>query len=150
MVSYITVNGRSTADPQTKVVQTIKGEKEVLELSIASNNYVSRAVHVVYYNVTLWPGRAEKLKKDLKKGSGILVTGQYYQSNYKDKSGNEKTSNHINLHSIQLPVCSHSAEKIEQEDIMDDDDLLTTLPSNSKDTMDDEELPAPTSKKRKK
>ena len=142
MVSYITVNGRLTADPLSKIVKTVKGEKEVYELSIASNNYVACKTHTVFYSVTLWPGRAETLKKELKKGSAVLLTGQFYQSFYTDKSGNEKSSNHLNLHSIQLAVCQHPSSTLDTSDILSDNDLVIDdqdeQPENSADSKEPE------------
>eukprot|EP00834_Sanchytrium_tribonematis_P008611 NODE_1070_length_2342_cov_0.531431.p2 type:complete len:147 gc:universal NODE_1070_length_2342_cov_0.531431:1809-1369(-) len=123
MVSFITINGRLTEDPIEKIVKTIKGEKKVTELSIASNNYIGRKNHVSFYNVTLWEGRADRLKKTLKKGSCVVVNGQFYQTKYFSKDGQEKTANSVNLHSICLPVCEHPAEMTEESEILDDNDL---------------------------
>ena len=144
MVSYIQVNGRLTQEPVVKAVKTRKGEVEVVEIAIASNNYIGGKNYTTFYNVTLWPGRAEKLRKDLIKGSAILVTGQFYQYSYTSKDGQEKTYNGINLHSICMPVCDHKFESSDLDtDFMDDNDIATEHESK-------EETEEPKRKKAKK
>lgn len=131
MVSLLTVQARLTQDPQIKEVKTKAGVKEVYELSIASNNYIAKKSSVVYYNVTLWPGRAEILKKGLKKGSAVVISGQFYQNTYIDKHKNEKSVNCINLHSIMLPVCDHPTEGGTDFESLDDNDIVTDTPTES-------------------
>ena len=82
MVSYIHVQARLTDDPQIKDVKTRGGVKEVYELSIAGNNYMAR--------------QSREFKKLLKKGSAVVITGQYYQNTYMDSHKNEKQVNCIN------------------------------------------------------
>ena len=61
--------------------------------------------------MTLWPGRAEKLRKDFIKESAILVTGQFYQYSYTAKDGQEKTYNGIKF--IQS-VCQYAIINLSQ------------------------------------
>ena len=122
MVSYVHVQGRLTRDPEIKEVQTKTGKVEVYERSIASNNYIAKKSTVVFYNVNLWPGRAEYLKKNLVKGSATVITGQFYQNTFVDKNKNEKTVNCINLHDINLPDPS---DKLAEFESMDDNDFVT-------------------------
>ena len=135
MVSYVHVQGRLTRDPEIKEVQTKTGKVEVYERSIASNNYIAKKSTVVFYNVNLWPGRAEYLKKNLVKGSATVITGQFYQNTFVDKNKNEKTVNCINLHAIHLSVCDHPSDKPAEFERMNDNDVVTdsmvgTQPSN--------------------
>ena len=129
MVSFIQVNGRLTCNPTIKIVKTAKGEKEVTEISLASNNYIGNKNNVVYYNITLWPGRSDKMKPLLKKGSCVLVSGQFYQNFYKTKDLVDKVSNNINCHTICFPVCEHptSMSTDATSEVFDDNDLITEI-----------------------
>ena len=139
MVSYVQVQGRLTQDPQVKQVKTVSGMKEVYELSLASNNYIAKKTSFVFYNVTLWPGRAERLKKSLTKGSAVVVTGQFYQNTYTDNHNNKKQKNCINLHSITLPVCDHPVESSTEFESLDDNAILND--SNDSPDADGTETP---------
>ena len=150
MVSYIHVQARLTQDPLVKEMKTRGGLKEVYELSIASNNYIAKKNTVVFYNVTLWPGRAENLKKTLKKGSAVVITGQYYQNSYIDKHKNEKMVNCINMHSISLPVCDHPTTPGEEFESYDDNDIISDDPPASSEKHELDETATKSNKRQKK
>ena len=61
----------------------------------------------------------------MKKGSAVVITGQFDQNTYIDKHKTEKTVNCINLHSITLPVCDHPTEGNSEFESFDDYDIIT-------------------------
>eukprot|EP00834_Sanchytrium_tribonematis_P000666 NODE_12_length_54577_cov_0.384100.p31 type:complete len:103 gc:universal NODE_12_length_54577_cov_0.384100:50407-50099(-) len=77
-------------------------------------------MHISFFNITLWPGRADGMKKLLRKGSVVIITGQYYQHQYVSKEGQEKQTNGINMHSIVFPVCDHPLETSTETEYLDD------------------------------
>ena len=101
---YVTVNGRLGFDPKKVIRKTANGDTEVTELRIACNPFVGGVTHANFYNVTVWPGRFEGIVKKLVKGSAVVATGILYIVEYKDKNGNARTANNINLHHLGFPV----------------------------------------------
>ena len=112
MVTFVNVNGILAEDPQFKNVTKNDGTQvEVCQLSIKSSNYIAGKKNMVYFNVTVWPGRADNLVKKLEKGSAILVTGQLYLYTFTNSSGDEDSRLNINMHSIQFPVVNEIKSK---------------------------------------
>ena len=72
----ITIMGRITEDVRSRVVSTkSKGEITIHDLSVAVNSYVSGKDVLTFYNITLWPGRFDRMIKLLEKGEAVLLSG---------------------------------------------------------------------------
>ena len=131
MVSFVTVNATLAEEPQFKNVTKRDGSSvEVCQLSIKSSNYIAGKKNLVYYNVTVWPGRADNMVKKLEKGSAILITGQLYLYTFTNSSGDEDSRLNINMHSIQFPVVNElksKKRKLNNSSQMDDDNALSLI-----------------------
>ena len=128
MVTFVTVNATLCEDPNFKDVTKRDGSRvEVCQLSIKSSNFIAGKKNYVYFNVTVWPGRADNLVKKLEKGSAILISGQLYLYTFTNSSGDEDSRLNINMHSIQFPVMNESKSKkrklTNSSQAMDDNDM---------------------------
>lgn len=86
MYSKTTVVGRLVADPILKQYVGRNGQQEVLaNFRVAAN---LGGEQVAFYNATAFRGTASAMAKYLKKGSKLLVEGQFVNNNYsKDVNG---------------------------------------------------------------
>ena len=126
MVTFVTVNVTLNSDPEFRTVTKKKDgtEIEVCQLSVKSQNFVSGKNHYNHFNVTVWPGRADKMVQKLKKKSAVLITGQLYLYTYTMANGDEDSRMNINMHSIMFPITNErevKKRKVSNEpEIMDD------------------------------
>lgn len=86
MYSKTTVVGRLVADPIVKQYVGRNGQQEVLaNFRVAAN---LGGEQTAFYNATAFRGTATAMAKYLKKGSKLLVEGQFVNNNYsKDVNG---------------------------------------------------------------
>lgn len=95
--------GRITADAK---VSTVKGEKEVVNFSVAINDRyrpkgsTETKEFVTYINVAWWMGTG--ITKILRKGAIVTVSGRLYTNAYNDLQGNAKAS--INCHANEIKL----------------------------------------------
>lgn len=106
--------GRITADAK---ISTIKGDKEVVNFSIAINDrYRPKGSDefkelVTFINVAWWRGTA--ISKILRKGSIVTISGRIYANAYNDIEGNAKAR--INCHANAIKLI-HTIKKEETAD----------------------------------
>jgi single-strand DNA-binding protein len=106
------ITGRITADAK---VSTVKGDKEVVNFSIAVNDrYKVKGSNevkefVTFINVAWWMGTG--ITKVLKKGAIVTVSGRLSCNAYIDLSGNAKASINFNANKIDL-IHSKKSEAI--------------------------------------
>jgi len=97
------ITGRITADAK---VNTVKGDKEVVNFSIAVNDrYKVKGTNevkefVTFINVAWWISTG--IVKILKKGAIVTVTGRLSCNAYLDMNGNAKASINFNADKIEL------------------------------------------------
>ena len=97
------ITGRITADAK---VNTVKGDKEVVNFSIAVNDrYKVKGTNevkefVTFINVAWWMGTG--ITKILKKGAIVTVAGRLSCNAYIDLNGNAKASINFNANKIDL------------------------------------------------
>ena len=106
------ITGRITADAK---INTVKGDKEVVNFSIAVNDrYKVKGTNevkefVTFINVAWWMSTG--ILKILKKGAIVTVTGRLSCNAYIDMNGNAKASINFNADKIDL-VHSKKAEAV--------------------------------------
>ncbi len=89
-MNSITIAGHLGRDAETRF--TPNGAK-VTTLTIATNVRESGEDVTVWYRVTLWGDRWDKLLPYLKKGSGVIVIGELRKPQmYTDRDGNTQVS----------------------------------------------------------
>ena len=89
-MNTITVVGRLTQAPVLKTVTVRGDERQVCELSIASNR-AGRSDDVDFFNVAIWGARGEAAYKHLVKGQLISITGSMRQDRWTDDNGTKRS-----------------------------------------------------------
>lgn len=95
----IFLSGRLTRDPEISTA----GEKnsKLAKFSLA-NNDGGRDNPAEFYDVHCWDGLAELAENNLKKGSRIVIQGQFSTSVYTDKDGNKRSRFEITAYKIEF------------------------------------------------
>jgi len=104
--------GRLTRNAEVK---NLKDDRQVVEFSVAVNNYYKpkgseQGINVaVYFNCSYWV--SPKIADRLKKGSLVELNGRLSVNAYKDMEGNAKASLNFHVNSINI----HQAVKVESQ-----------------------------------
>ncbi|MEJ7829320.1 MAG: single-stranded DNA-binding protein [Segetibacter sp.] len=124
----MTIVGRITKDA---VVNQLKDEREVVNFSIAVNDYYKpkngEGVQLTaYYNCSYWI--SSKMAANLKKGTLVEVTGRIYVTSYGGADGTAKASLNCHVNNIKIHAWAKDAEVISTSSNIatkkeDDDDL---------------------------
>lgn len=89
-MNIIQIAGHLGADPETRFTPT--GQK-VTTLRVAANTRKAGKEETVWWRVTVWGDRFDKLMPYLKKGSAIIVVGEMSKPEiYTDKEGRPQIS----------------------------------------------------------
>lgn len=99
-MNVINIAGRLGADPETRF--TASGQK-VTTFRVAVNVRKAGKDDTIWYRVTVWGDRFEKMMPYLKKGSAIIVVGTLQKPEiYNDKEGRPQISMEITAEMIQF------------------------------------------------
>lgn len=94
------IAGHLGADPETRF--TPSGQK-VISLRVAVNIRKGGKDETVWYRVTIWGDRFEKMMPYLKKGSAIIVSGELGKPEiYADREGRQQVSLEITAENIRF------------------------------------------------
>ena len=98
----MTIIGRITKDA---VVNTLKDEREVVNFSVAVNDFYrpknGEGVKVAtYFNCAFW--KSTKVAANLKKGTLVEITGRIYVTAYPGADGTAKAS--LNCHVANIKI----------------------------------------------
>jgi single-strand DNA-binding protein len=103
------VIGRITKDA---VVNTLKDERQVVNFSIAVNDYyrpkgaTEATKFTTFFNCSYWI--SSKIAERLKKGTLVEVNGRIFVTAYTDLDGNAKAS--LNCHANSIKIHSYGKE----------------------------------------
>lgn len=103
------VIGRITKDA---VVNTLKDERQVVNFSIAVNDYykpkgaTGATKFTTYINCSYWI--SSKIAERLKKGTLVELSGRLFVTAYSDLDGNAKAS--LNCHANSIKIHSYGKE----------------------------------------
>jgi single-strand DNA-binding protein len=103
------VIGRITKDA---VINTLKDERQVVNFSIAVNDYykpkgaTEATRFTTYINCSYWI--SSKIAERLKKGTLVEISGRLFVTAYTDGSGNAKAS--LNCHANSIKIHSYGKE----------------------------------------
>jgi single-strand DNA-binding protein len=105
--------GRITKDA---VVKQLKDEKQVVEFSIAVNDYYKpkngeAKQFTLFVNCAYWFGIA--IAAALKKGTVVELNGRAYISAYNDMKGEARASLNFHINKIQIHSSAKQTEKTE-------------------------------------
>ena len=89
-MNFLHFIGRLSKDPETRFTS---GGQKVTTLNVASNYFRSGNEETIWFRVTLWGDRWDKLLPHLTKGKPIMVGGEIRKPEiYTDKSGQPQVS----------------------------------------------------------
>lgn len=99
-MNLLYIAGHLGADPETRF--TPSGQK-VTTLRIATNSYQNGQDVTIWWRVTCWGDKFDKILPHLKKGSAIIVTGEMKKPEiYTDKEGRPQISLELTAESIRF------------------------------------------------
>lgn len=100
-MSTIHIAGHLGADPETRV--TPSGQK-VTTLRVATNIRRGGKDETVWFRVTMWGDRWDKMLPYLKKGSAVMVVGRLDKPEiYNDKEGRPQVSLNVTAEMVEFP-----------------------------------------------
>lgn len=96
-VNRVTLVGNLGQEPELKYTQ---GNHAILRLRIATNERLpakggETRDHTEWHTVTCWGKRAERLAKELRKGSGVYVEGRLTTRSWEDRDGNKRYATEV-------------------------------------------------------
>lgn len=95
------------------------GDNKIARVSIATKRYANKKEVSDWHNVELFGGLAEYVNKYVKKGDYIVIGGFLSTSNFKTKSGEERSVYSVKATSIDKARITTNAA---QHDTQSDDD----------------------------
>lgn len=115
MLNVTVIQGRFVADPQLKTTQS---QTPFTTFTIAcERDYGDRQAD--FFNCTAWRGTAEFICKHFKKGQMALFSGRLQNRVWKDKDGNNRNANDIEVDMVYF--CG--SKRQEFVEITDDEDV---------------------------
>lgn len=99
-MNFILIAGHLGADPETRFTQS--GQK-VTTLRVATNVRKGGKDETVWYRVTIWGERFDKMMPYLKKGSAVMVSGELGKPEiYTDKEGRQQISLEVTADNVRF------------------------------------------------
>lgn len=99
-MNKIFLSGNLTRDVEVRYTQS---GKAYARASIAVNRQFSKDKDAVdFINLLAWDKTAEFLGKYFAKGSRVLIEGRLQTSKYKDKNGEDRTSNEVVVDQVEF------------------------------------------------
>lgn len=107
----ITITGRLGKDPEPI------GQTGGIRFTVATKDRVKNSEtgqwedrDTSWWNVKAWKTLAQQATATLKKGQEVTIVGTIYQQNWKDSSGNARTSYEVNAESIAITLHTMTKE----------------------------------------
>lgn len=111
-MNFIFIAGHLGADPEVRF--TPSGQK-VISLRLAVNVRKGGKEETIWYRVTIWGDRFEKMMQYLKKGTGIIVSGELGKPEiYTDRDGKQQVSLEVTAENIRFSPFGRS-DKAKEE-----------------------------------
>ncbi len=106
-INFVIISGRLTRDPE---LRSTPSGVYVCNFSIANSRFFKSSTNpgeftekTTYINVVVWGERAERLHRDLKKGTPVIVEGILEESRWEDKvSGQKRSRIEIRMNRIHI------------------------------------------------
>ncbi|KXK36920.1 MAG: single-stranded DNA-binding protein [Saprospiraceae bacterium] len=104
MVNKVILIGNLGKDPD---IRTLENGTKVGSFTLATNeNYKDKndtwQTITEWHNIVVWRGLAEKVERELKKGSLVYVEGKLTHRRYQDKEGIERSTTEIVASTLNL------------------------------------------------
>jgi single-strand DNA-binding protein len=113
MKNSVTLMGYLGSDVQCFTLST---GRKVARVSLATNEYYKdkageRAQHTEWHNLTAWGSVAERMERQLTKGTQVIIDGKLVHRSYEDKNGNTRYLSEIIVGSFLTPASGQAPEK---------------------------------------
>lgn len=100
--NYVDRHGRFVRDPEEKAYKTKDGGQGIMAVfSIAVNNSYGSKTETSFYDCRIFGKRAEVILKRFKKGSEIVVHGEFEQYEY-EKDGQKRRGWSLNVNDFDF------------------------------------------------
>ncbi len=104
MVNRVILIGNLGRDPE---IRYLEGNVAVVKFSVATNeSYKDKAgewqTNTEWHEIVAWRALAERVEKQLHKGSQVFVEGKLTHRKYQDKEGNDKYFTEVVANNIRL------------------------------------------------
>lgn len=100
-MATIHIAGHLGSDPETRVTPT--GQK-VTTLRVATNVRRGGKEETMWFRVTMWGDRWDKMLPYLKKGSAVMIVGRFDKAEiYTDKEGKPQISLNVTAEMVEFP-----------------------------------------------
>lgn len=99
-MNLIHIAGHLGADPETRFTSS---GKKVTTLRVATRTRVKGNDDTIWWRVTIWDDRFDKMLPHLKKGSGVIVVGELHKPEmFNDREGKPQISMEITASYLQF------------------------------------------------
>ncbi|MCB1108221.1 MAG: single-stranded DNA-binding protein [Chlamydiia bacterium] len=100
-MNHTMVAGHLGADPE---VRFTKDGKKVTTLRVACNSRRGGQEETIWWRLTIWDDKFEKMMNYLKKGSAIIAFGEMQKPQvYNDRNGSPQVSLDLTVHQLSFP-----------------------------------------------
>ena len=100
-MNNLTIIGNLADNPQGRVVNTINGQRNVCNFTVATNRYVRGQKRATFFRVTCWGKQADNAMKYLLKGRKVAVRGPVEASAYMGQDGAARASLEVEADEIE-------------------------------------------------
>ena len=100
-MNNLTIIGNLADNPQGRVVNTINGQRNVCNFTVATNRYVRGQKRATFFRVTCWGKQAENAMKYLQKGRKVAVRGPVEANAYIGQDGAARASLEVEADEIE-------------------------------------------------
>lgn len=103
-MNKVELTGNLGTNPE---VRELNSGKKMAKISLAThelrrNSTGEKITETQWHNLVVWGRNAELAEKQLKKGSGVTITGKINSRSYTDKKGNKRFITEIQVNNIRL------------------------------------------------
>lgn len=119
-MNHVVLMGRLTADPETTVKQTAKGDLTITRFNLAVDRRTkTEEKSADFFKCTAFGGTAEVIDKYLRKGSRALISGRLQQDEYTKKDGTKVSTVSVVIDLFDFVDSKKQAEAPKAPDFMD-------------------------------
>ena len=112
-MNIVEIAGRLGADPETRYTPS---NQKVTSLRVAARTFKSGKEDTIWWRVTCWGDRFDKLLSYLKKGSAVIIIGEMQKPDiWKDRDGNSQVSMELTAEMIKFSPFGKSDQESSQE-----------------------------------
>ncbi|MFT4552492.1 MAG: single-strand DNA-binding protein [Chlamydiales bacterium] len=99
-MNIVEIAGRLGADPETRYTPS---NQKVTSLRVAARTFKSGKEDTIWWRVTCWGDRFDKMLSYLKKGSAVIIIGELQKPDvWKDRDGNSQVSMELTAEMIKF------------------------------------------------